>query len=163
MVVWYSDISLDTLSRYSTVLFSWWICSRNPAHRWMESSRIVYKIISSYTLHTMILALKMIFHLIDSSLLIAKTTVTPSFIKFQLTLYCKYQFMICSYIITQPLKLKLGIFYFLDLQYCKLQIMTYLLIYPLTYSLTHSMKLSPSWEANWFSTSQKIFSILRNP
>jgi len=57
----------------------------------------------------------MIFHLTDSSLLIAKTTVAPSFIKFQLTLHCKDQFMICSDIITQPLKLEVGICYFLDL------------------------------------------------
>jgi len=29
--------------------------------------------------------------------------------------------------------------------------------------LTYSMKKSPSWEANWFSASQEISRILRNP
>ena len=33
----------------------------------------------------------------------------------------------------------------------------------LTYLLTHSMEQSCSWEANWFSASQEIARILRNP
>ena len=37
------------------------------------------------------------------------------------------------------------------------------LTYLLTYLLTHSMVRSPSWEANWFATSQEIPRISRNP
>ena len=40
---------------------------------------------------------------------------------------------------------------------------TYLYIYLLTYLPTHSIKQSPSWEANWFSTSQEIPHILWKP
>ena len=36
----------------------------------------------------------------------------------------------------------------------------YLLIYLLTYLLTYSMEQSPSWESNWFETSQEILLIL---
>ena len=35
--------------------------------------------------------------------------------------------------------------------------------YPITYSLTYCMEQSPSWEANWFSSSQEIPPILWNP
>ena len=41
--------------------------------------------------------------------------------------------------------------------------LTYLLTYLLTHSLTYSMEVSPSWEANVFSTSQRIPHILWNP
>jgi hypothetical protein len=36
-------------------------------------------------------------------------------------------------------------------------------VYLLSYLLTYSMKLSPSWEANWFATSQGMPRILWNP
>ena len=41
-------------------------------------------------------------------------------------------------------------------------VLTYFLIYLLTDSLIHSMEQSPSWEANQFSASQEIPSILWN-
>ena len=37
------------------------------------------------------------------------------------------------------------------------------LLLPLTYLLTYSMVQSPSWEANWFASSQEIPRISRNP
>jgi hypothetical protein len=46
------------------------------------------------------------------------------------------------------------------------QIVAGLQIYQLpliSYLLTHSMEQSPSWEANWFSTSQEIPRVLWNP
>jgi len=39
----------------------------------------------------------------------------------------------------------------------------YLFTYLLTYLLTHSMVQSPSWAANWFTASQEIPRISRNP
>jgi len=50
---------------------------------------------------------------------------------------------------------------------CGLILCTYLLTYVLTYLLTclltYSMDQSPSWEANWFSSSQETPRILWNP
>ena len=48
-------------------------------------------------------------------------------------------------------------------QVTQYQAYTYLLTYLLTYSLTYSTVQSPSWAANWFSASQEIPHISRNP
>ena len=49
------------------------------------------------------------------------------------------------------------------LAYLLTYLLIYLLTYLFTYLLTYSMVQSPSWEANWFATSQEIPRISRNP
>ena len=51
-----------------------------------------------------------------------------------------------------------------NLHTCALKFSTLsLLNYLLTYLFTYFMVQSPSWEANWFATSQQILRISRNP
>jgi len=58
----------------------------------------------------------------------------------------------------QPLSFHILILVYLRITY----LLTYLLTYLPTYLLTYSMEQSPSGEANWFSASQEIPSILWN-